>query len=383
MFANIVHVNDILNMKFYQHRHRRKTVASGMLRRSLALVSLAAVLLFPTTAMGTDASGRLITSVAIAVNPRTHKVYVVDEAAGAVIMTDEISGSVIRIPVGKGPIALAVLSAVNKVYVVNADSNSISILDGTHDTLIRTIPGGSHPYTIAANQMTQKVYVTYTYDHIMTVIDGTTDVASTLNTGSADTIAIDEATNTMFLSTYEDPYLRIVDGATGAMHKVNVGAHIWGFAFDARHGILYLAHTGTTSVLSFDENTQKTNVIPVGKLPCALALNEQTHKLYAVNYEDQTLSVIDTAKAQIVAVLPLGDHPQAVAVDVRRNRIYVANVHGNSVTVIDGSRDAILATYPARQNPYGLAVDSETGYLYAAVYGSAGSVRVDPSLPTK
>jgi YVTN family beta-propeller protein len=383
MFANIVHVPSILNMKFYQHCHCREALASRMLRSILFLSSLAVASFFPASAMGIDASGRLITSAAIAVNPRTHKVYAVDEGAGAVVRTDENTGSITRIAVEKGPIALAVLSTVNKVYVVNGDSNSISILDGTRDTVIKTIRGGSHPFTIAANQKTQKVYVTYTYDRIMTVIDGTTNIASTINTGSADTIAIDEATNTLFLSTYEDPYLRIVDGTTGAMQKVKVGGHIWGFAFDARHGTLYLAHTATANVLSFDEKTQKTAVIPVGKLPLAVSLNAETHRLYAVNYEDQTLSVVDTAKAKVVAVLPLGDHPQAIAVDVRRNRVFVANVHGNSVTAIDGSRNAIVTTYPAGQNPYALAVDTDTGHLYAAVYGSAGSVRVDTPVPAK
>jgi YVTN family beta-propeller protein len=369
MFANIVHVPSILNMKFYQHCHCREALVSRMLRHGVFLTSLAVASIFSTSAMGADASGRLITSAAIAVNPRTHKVYAVDEAGGAVTITDENTGSITRIAVEKGPIAVAVLPAVNKVYVVNADSNSISILDGTRDTVTKTVRGGSHPYTIAANQKTQKVYVTYTYDHITTVIDGSTDVASAINTGSADTIAIDEATNTLFLSTYEDPYLRIVNGATGAMQKVKVGGHIWGFAFDRRHGTLYLAHTATANVLTYNEKTQKTAVIPVGKLPCAVALNAETHKLYVVNYEDQTLSVIDIAKAKVVSVLPLGDHPQAIAVDARRNRIYVANVHGNSVTVIDGSRDAIVATYPAGQNPYALAVDVDTGHLYAAVYG--------------
>jgi YVTN family beta-propeller protein len=382
-FANIVHVSAILNMKLSKPGHRHKASAFRRLRCSLVLGCIAAASFPSTIAMGEDASGRLITSAAIAVNPRAHKVYAVVEGADAVVVTDERTGSSTRIAVGKGPIAVAVLPAVNKVYVVNGGSNSISILDGAQDTAIATIPGGSHPYTIAADQKTNKVYVTYTYDHLLTVIDGSTNTASTMETGSADMIAIDEATDTLFLSTYEDPYLRIVDGATGAMHKVKVGGHIWGFAFDAEQADLYLAHTATADVLSYNEKTQETAVIPVGKLPCAAALNPATHKLYAVNYEDQTLSVIDTIKAKVAAVLPLGDHPQALAVDVRRNRVYVANVHGNSVTVIDGARDAIVGTYPAGQNPYALAVDEETGQLYAAVYGAAGSVRVDVPVPAE
>jgi YVTN family beta-propeller protein len=367
----------MLNMKFSEHSYRRGASLSKMLGRPLLLGGFAFAFLLPANASAEDASGRLITSAAIAVNPRTHIVYAVDEPADAVVVTNEVTGAVTRVAVEKGPIALAVIPSVNKIYVVNADSNSISIIDGASNTVIKTVRGGSHPYTIAANQKTQKVYVTYTYDHITTVIDGTSDVASTLNTGSADTIAIDEATNLLFLSTYEDADLRIVNGATSSMHKIKVGGHIWGFAFDATQGVLYLAHTGTMDVLGFDVKTEKTFLIPVGKLPCALALDTEVHKLYAVNYEDQTLSIINTAKRKVVAVLPLGSHPQAVAVDVRRNRIYVANVHGNSVTVVDGSKDIVVGTFPAGQGPYALAVDDGTGYAYAAIYGPAGSFRVD------
>jgi YVTN family beta-propeller protein len=140
---------------------------------------------------------------------------------------------------------------------------------------------------------------------------------------------------------------------------------------------LYLAHTMTADVMSLDEKTQETAAIPVGQIPCALALNPATHMLYAVDYGDQTMSVIDTVKAKVVSVIAVGDHPQAVAVDSKRNRVYVANVHGDSVTVIDGSKHAILGTFQTGEHPYALAVDDNTGQVYAAVYGSKASVRVD------
>lgn len=357
--------------------HYRRALIACTLRGSLTLACSGAPLFLAAHASAADVTGRLITSAAIAVNPATHKVYAVNEGADSVIVTDENTGTESKVEVGNAPIAIAILPVVDKVYVVNTGSNSISIIDGKQDKVIATIKGGSHPYTIAANQKTNKVYVTYTYDHIVTVIDGTTDTASTLETGSADGIAVDEATNTLFLSTYEDPYIRIVDAATGAVHKVKVGGHIWGWVFDTASSRLYLAHTGTADVLSLDEKTQATNTIPVGQIPCALALNPATHLLYAVNYGDRTLSVINTASAKVVAVLAVGDHPQAVAVDAERNRIYVANVHGDSVTVIDGAKNAILGTYQAGEHPYALAVDEGIGQVYAAIYGSKASVRVE------
>lgn len=357
--------------------HRHQSLEPYALSSGLAIFLVALALFLIKDARAADVTGRLVTSVAITVNPIVHKVYAVDEGTDSIIVTDESAGFTRRVEVGKAPIAIAVLPNINKVYVVNSGSNSISIIDGTRDSVITTIKGGSHPYTVAANRTTNKVYVTYTYDHTLTVIDGATNTSSSFETGSADAIEIDERTNTLFLSTYEDPFIRIVDAASGAMHKVGVGGHIWGLAFDAASSKLYLAHTMTADVTSLDVKTLEKAVIPVGQIPCALGFNPATHMLYAVNYGDHTMSVIDTVKAKVVSVIAVGDHPQAVAVDSERNRVYVANVHGDSITAIDTMKNAILGTFQAAEHPYALAVDKNTGQVYAAVYGSKASVRVD------
>jgi YVTN family beta-propeller protein len=350
--------------------------------RCQALAFFGALALVPIKdARAADATGRLITSAAIAINPVTHKVYAVDEGTNSIIVTDESTGSTHRVEVGKSPIAIAVLPDINKVYVVNADSDSISIIDGIPDKVITTIKGGSHPYTIAANKTSNKVYVTYTYDHILTVIDGATNTSSSLTTGSADAIEIDERTNTLFLSTYEDSFIRIVDAASGAMRKVRVGGHIWGLVFDGASSRLYLAHTMTADVTRLDETSQETAAIPVGQIPCALALNPSIHMLYVVNYGDNTLSVIDTLKAKVVDVIPVGDHPQAIAVDTKRNRVYVANVHSDSVTVIDAVKNNVLDTFQADGHPYALTLDENIGQVYAAIYGSKGFLRVGTRTP--
>ena len=321
-----------------------------------------------------DSAGRLITSRAIAVDPGTHKVYAVNEGENTVVVTDGRTGKSRPVAVGVAPIALAILPALHRVYVVNGGSNSISVMDEVSDQVIATLPAGSHPYTLMANATTGKVYVTYTYDHILTEIDGRTETTRAIETGSADGIEIDEKTNVLFLMTYEDPMLRIVNPATGTVEKVEVGAHIWGMVFDAKASRLYLAHTVTADVTRLDERTHQLTRVAVGQIPCALALDPANGMLYAVNYGDETLSIINLASFAVVRTVALGDHPQAVLVDPRANRVYVANVHGNSVSVLDGGNGRFIGTLTAGEHPYDLAVDLELGHAYAAVYGAKASV---------
>ena len=173
--------------------------------------------------------------------------------------------------------------------------------------------------------------------------------------------------------------IRVVDGATGAVSKVAVGAHLWGIAFDESSGTLYLAHTGTADIVALNEKTLEVKTIPVGAIPCAVAINPATRMIYAVNYGDETVSAIDTTQGNVVATLHVGKHPQAVAVDSTHNRVYVANVHSNSITVIDGAKNAVIGTYDGGRNPYALAVDPATGHVYAANYGEPSVTAIDVS----
>jgi len=171
--------------------------------------------------------GRMITSLAVAINPATHKVYAVNEDAGTVSVTDESTGSTRTVKVGSGPISVAVNRVTNRIYVANTGSGSISVIDGKQDEVIATIKGESHPYVLAVNEASNKVYVTNTYSDAVTVIDGVTNTAQALMVGAADGIAVDPRINTIFLMSYEDPDIRVVDGATGATRTVRVGSHLW------------------------------------------------------------------------------------------------------------------------------------------------------------
>ncbi len=354
-------------------------------RWSASLIcALAATSLFLATAgvahAETDASyGRLITTCAIAINPQTHKVYAVDEGADQVVVTNEQTGSVHMVHVGKGPIALAINSRTNRIYVINGDSDSVSVIDGKQDvvTAIIHIRAGSYPYVIAANETTNKIYVANTYSDYLIVIDGSTNSVARLKVGSADAIIVDSQRNTIFLTTYEDPAIRIVKGATGAMTEVDVGAHLWGMAFDQSTDMLYLGHTGTDDIVELNVRTRAIHTVAVGSIPCAVALNPRTRMLYAVNYGSATVSVIDLKANKVAATLGVGDHPQAVAVDTLHARIYVANVHSDSITAIDGESNKVIGTYNAGRNPYALAIAPAAQRVYVANFAHPPVTIVD------
>src|SRR5271170_7304332 len=65
---------------------------------------------------------------------------------------------VATVPVGTGPVAVAVNSVTNQIYVLNQTSENVTVIDGaTNNTT--TVPVGPNPVDIAVNSVTNQIYV--------------------------------------------------------------------------------------------------------------------------------------------------------------------------------------------------------------------------------
>lgn len=319
----------------------------------------------------------LITRRAIAFNPVNGKIYAVDESRGAVSIIDTATNSTETVTVGAGPDALAVNAHTGTVYVVNSSAGTASVLDGKTDKVIATIPAGPHPYVLAVDDVTNKVYVTNTFSDQVAVIDGAANTVSMMKLGSADNVVVDPSTDRIVFLGYEVPDLKILNGTNGSTEKAHVGEHLWGLAINEATGTAYVTRTGNAEVVVLDKNLRNKTTIPVGSIPCAVAVDSKRNRVYVANYGDNSVTVIDGEKHSTLATVKVGLGPQAIAVDAKANLIYVANTHGNSVTVIDGDRYTPIETLPSGSNPFAIAVVPGSGRLYVANFGRPSVTAVD------
>ena len=353
----------------------------GRTVRPLLIASLAVTCLAAQNP-STDQGSGLINPHAIAFNPATRKVYVVDAAHAAVDVIDTADQSVRSVAVGAAPVSIAVDPASGRVYVANAADGTVSILDGTSNTVLATVPVGARPYSIAANPLTGMVYVSHTFSDKTTVFDGATRAVTQLVTGSIDLIAIDSVANAAYLLAYEGGNLTVLEGARHDLNRRQAGKHAWGMALNEATHTLYVARMGTADVIAL--HGASSSVLPAGHTPCAVAANPRSNTVYVANYADGSVTVLDTATGRATATIPVGEHPQALAVDAQRNLVYVANTFSNTVTIIDGEHRKAVATLPAGKAPYALAVDPGSSRLYVA--NEAGATHftiVDTTLPPK
>src|SRR6266404_4212439 len=272
------------------------------------------------------AAGTRISPHAVAVNPKTNKVYAVNSSDGTVTVMDGSAKSTTTVKVGSEPVAITVNPVTNKIYVANSASGTVSVIDGATDTVTATVKVGALPYVVAANPATNKIYVSKTFSDTMTVIDGATNATSNLKAGiQADAIAVNPVTNKLYLTNYESQYVTVLDGTTN--------------------------HTTPVST---------------GDIPCAIAVDSLANRVYAVNYASDSMTVIDGANSSVIATVGVGERPQAIGINSVTHTIYVANTHSNNVTMIDGTNNSVIATIATGIGPYAIAVDAAANKTYVS-----------------
>src|SRR5438128_9269345 len=82
----------------------------------------------------------------------------------------------------------------------------------------------------------------------------------------------------------------------------------------------------TLEIIKEQQRASKNNPqIKVGNSPSAIAVNEDTNKIYVANSKTGTVSVIDSNSGSGVKSIHVGETPISIAVDSDHNKIYVAN----------------------------------------------------------
>ena len=98
-----------------------------------------------------------------------------------VIFAEEV---IATIPVGVSPIGLTFNPFNNNMYIANADSNTVSVIDSNNHTVIATIPVGDLTSTsfdspMEFNPFNNNIYVTNDGSNTVSVINSTTNTVTT------------------------------------------------------------------------------------------------------------------------------------------------------------------------------------------------------------
>ena len=228
-----------------------------------------------------------------------------------------------------GP-ALALTERNERVYVANAGSDTVSVIDADTHAVIATIPVGDRPTGVGF--LGTRVYVT-------NQLSGTVSV-------------IDIASNTVVAT-------------------VPVGIRPSGMDFTAYYGELWVANEGSNnvSVIDLDTNTV-VDTVPVGIAPHGITFSPHGEEIYVTSQSD-TVTVVDEHDHHIIATVPVGHTPTDIEAPLWSGpKIYVSNQSSNTVSVISRVSNTVVKTIPVGTDPTGLLQTPLTSKLYVANKGS-------------
>src|SRR5580704_11398756 len=159
-------------------------------------------------------------------NPVTNKIYVTSEIEHNLVVIDGNTNQIVaNVPIGHGGMWPTVDSVHNKIYVPNADDNSVTVIDG-NTLLPTTVAAGEGPLAVAVNSTTNKIYIgnqRFNGPSSVTVIDGATNTTTTVNLPFAayfysgrNSLVVNEATNQIYALWAVGVYG--IDGATNQVY---------------------------------------------------------------------------------------------------------------------------------------------------------------------
>lgn len=290
------------------------------------------------------------------------------------------NSTVTNISVGSGPTGCAVTSDGNYVYVANKTANTVSVVQTSTNTVIKTITGFDQPNSVTINPAGTKAYVTNSR-------------FSGANTVSVITIATNTITAT--ITGFNAPY---------AMAITSDGL----FGYVTNYGDPVGVPGNTVFYVNLTTNVIVGAAITVGNYPATIAITPDDAYVYVGNYRtglpaSGTISVIDsdttssTFKTVIKTITSSSSNslfgPRQIAINPSGTYAYVVNYGNNftsppttasagkTVSVIDINPDnttfnTIVNTITVGSQPSGIVIDPPGNYAYVTLYanGSTGSL---------
>ena len=254
-----------------------------------------------------------------------------------------------------------------RLFVSALGNNSLEVIDVFAGRVIHSIKGLAQPQGPLYVSAVDKLYVANAEDGKVRVYDGATyTFRKAIDFGKdPDNMRYDEASKTVFVGFGEDDGgIAMIDPKTdertGQVYKTE--GHPESFQIEASGGHIFANVPDAGDVVeSIDRKTGAVTKWPLkgSRANYAMALNEQDHRLFTVTRKTPMMVVLNTETGNEVARLRAAGECDDVYFDASRKRIYVIGAEGfiSVFQQTDPDHYELLANVPS-----GIGV--RTGYFF-------------------
>ena len=194
----------------------------------------------------------------VALNSAAKRLYVVNHDSNTMTVINSETYAVVKtVAAGYGPNGIAYNPTNNLIYIAARNSNKVRVIRASNYTLFKTISVGSQPNGIAVNPTTNRIYVANYGSGTVSVISGATNtVIKTLAVGSEPSmVVVNPATNKAYVSLHGAGKIAVISGVT-TVTKVDIySAGPYGIALDRQRNLVYVATIDTFRIAVVDGAT--------------------------------------------------------------------------------------------------------------------------------
>src|SRR3989304_6363939 len=306
---------------------------------------LIAAIFFPNPAYGL-AIPVGVGPVYVAIDETTNTLYVVNQGSNDVTVIDGDTNSVITtIPVGTSPSgAEFVGGSVNRLYVLNQGSSNISVIDPTTNTVIQTISGVATPIGQEFNPNSNRLYVGNGLANTVTVINVVTNTKLgeiPVEGINPTAMELNQVTEKLYVSNFGSDSISIIDikilspQSHTDVDQIPITDGVGHVGINQSNNTLYVPVFSSDQVHVINASTNTiTGSIIVGDSPRRAIFNADTKQVLVTSFDTNTLSVIAASTNSVVAIVSV-DNPFGMNLNKVTNLIYVTNQFSNTLTVVN------------------------------------------------
>lgn len=340
---------DFLPYRLVLNSKEGKLYALGASKDSLAVKKLET-----SQAQEIPVEGRRF--LAAELNEADNQLYLLDSVNKELAVLDCSSDRILaKVKVGADPRDISVNEKAGRIYINNFFGQSVTVIDAKNLSVVTTIsfPSGAYPNKVAINNLSGRLYIpVLNLNKIIIVEAATNKIIKEIEAGgrNPDSASVNLKANEIYFLNPESNNLAVVDGATDSLSAVlppqaKAGNPVFSqpvnIAFDYQKNLVYVLNNLSGTMTIIDGRTNRPwKVVPVGQNPRAVGLTNE--KLYVVNADDDSVTVLSRKDFSPLDTLEVGSGPGAIAVNKRADKIFIVNHDSGTVSVIDAKTDSLI-----------------------------------------
>nr|WP_103174622.1 DUF305 domain-containing protein [Paracoccus sp. SY] len=225
-----------------------------------------------------------------------------------------------------------------------------------------TVEVGAHPAHVVADRQGRAFVSLSASDEVAIVDLARGAVTARIGTGAyPHGLRLSPDETELYVANVEDGSVSVIDTAhlTEAA-RIPVGAAPVQVGFTPDGGRVYVSLRNENRVAVIDTATREvTGRIEVGPNPIQMIATPDGRQVYVANQgteaaPNDTVSVIDTATGDVARTLKTGPGAHGVSVSADGAFVFVTNIADDSVSVIDVARQEVVGSVPVGDRPNGI-----------------------------